>query len=93
MHSRIAPRNGATLLVFGFALFAILRLADYFFYGHNISDLLSAIAFALMGYGFFKNGARNSPSAPGKPFDRIAYWAVVIGLVLGLGTITAKYIA
>ena len=93
MNSTIATRNGYSVLAFGLALFAVLRLADYFFYGHKIPDLLSAIAFALMGYGFFKNGGRNKPSTPGEPFDRIAHWGMIIGLFLGLGTLAAKYIA
>ncbi|WP_449447524.1 hypothetical protein [Thermomonas brevis] len=85
--------NGAKLLTIGFALFAMLRLADYTFYGHKTSDLLSSISFALMGYGFFKNGGRGKPSAPGESFDHIAHWGMIIGLVLGLGTLAAKYIA
>ena len=94
MNSTITARNGSSLLTFGFALFAVLRLADYIFYGHKIPDLLSAIAFALMGYGFFKNGGRSKPSSPGDTsFDHIAHWGMIIGLFLGLGTIVSKYIA
>lgn len=81
MNSTITARNGSNALVIGFALFAALRLADYFFYGQKTADLLSAIAFVLMGYGFFKNGGRSKPSVPGEPFDRIAHWGMIIGLV------------
>ena len=93
MNSTLSPRNGSSLLTFGFALFTVLKLADYFSYGRNISDLLSAIAFALLAYGLFKNGGRDKPSSPGEPFDRVAHWGMIMGLVIGLGTLVAKHIA
>ena len=93
MNSTPKPHTGANVLAVGFSLFAILRLADYFFYGHKIPDLLSAIAFALMSYGFFKNGGRNRPSIPGEPFDQVAHWGLILGVLLGVGALAAKYIA
>ena len=93
MNSTLKAHPGANILAVGFSLFAILRLADYFFYGHKIPVLVSAIAFALMGYGLFKNGGRNRPSIPGEPFDQVAHWALILGVILGVGALAAKYFA
>lgn len=93
MNSTIKTQPGAIALTVGFSLFAILRLVDYFFYGHKIPDVVSAIAFALMSYGFFKNGGRSRPSIPDEPFDQLAHWGLIFGVLLGVGALVAKYIA
>jgi len=93
MNSTLKAHTGAKVLAVGFSLFAILRLADYFYYGQKVPDLVSAAAFALMAYGFLKNGGRDRPSVPGEPFDRLANWGLILGLLLGLGALMAKYIA
>lgn len=60
-----------------FLLFAAINLIDFLFYGQNLRNLLGATGFGLTAYGWHKH------------FRSVS----IVGAVLALGAILAKYLA
>lgn len=60
-----------------FLLFAVINLIDFTFYGQSLRNLLAAAGFSLMAYGWHKDNRSAS----------------IVGAVLALGAILAKYLA
>lgn len=58
-------------------LFAAINLVDFIFYGQSLRNLFGAAGFGLMAYGWHKHR---------RPVS-------IVGVVLALGAILAKYLA
>jgi hypothetical protein len=59
-----------------FALFAVINLIDFTFYGQHLRYLAGATGYLFMAYGSYKN----------------KYLIAIIGAVLAMGSIAVKYI-
>ena len=58
-----------------FALFAVINLIDFTFYGQQLRYLVGAVGYLFMTYGSYKN----------------KYLIAFIGCVLAMGSIVVKY--
>ena len=83
-----APIGGiAKLMLVLFVIFSVAHLVDFIYYGREPRNLISAIAFALMSFGIYKNGFANE--AP----DPVGRYASIVGIVMALVAIAMRYLA
>lgn len=78
---------GGKLLVFLFALFAIVGFVDYTFYGQQLRNLLSGLGFSLLTYGALKNGFSAAHAQ-----DAAAGYATILGSLILVAAIALRFL-
>lgn len=90
-----APKDlttGAKVFLAVAAILGLINLADFLFYGRQLTDLIVALGFALMAYGTYKNGLRRFRDQGEPARDKVAQYASGAGMLMVLGSIAAGYV-
>lgn len=79
--------TGAKITLVFFALASIVNLTDFIFYAQEPRKMISAIGYALMSYGTYKNGPTKEPR------DLGGRYGLIVGFVMVFAGFAMRYLS